>query len=168
MHRENFRYYIRLLAMCIILQIIFLKANCQDTIRIIYIKNSIYVDCATLIYVGMYSFNYERTIFQTTQLKVNANVGVGGWYWTTISQKYKGYYSLPFSFNFLIGSGNNYFETDLGTRYTVVREGTAKNKPPFFPIINLGYRYQRQDGKGLIFRSFIGFTGIGIGIGKAF
>ncbi len=38
----------------------------------------------------------------------------------------------------------------------------------FFPIFNLGYRYQRPNGKGLIFRSFLGLSGLGIGVGKAF
>ncbi len=168
MHKRYIRYFAGLLIISSVLQISVLKTYGQDTIRIKNTKNSIQVEGATLLYVGMYSLNYERTIFRTTSLKVNANAGFGGWYWTTISQSYTGKYSFPFSFNFLIGSGNNYFETDLGTRYTAVREGSAKNKPPFFPIINLGYRYERPDGKGLIFRSFIGLTGIGIGLGKAF
>ena len=156
------------LMICTILSGICLNSISQDTMNVRRAKNSFHVDGATLLYVGMYSANYERTIFQTTMLKVNANAGIGGWYWTTISQSYKGNYSFPFSLNILLGSGNNYFETDLGARYTAVREGSSNNKPPFFPIINLGYRYQRPDGKGLIFRSFIGLTGIGIGVGKAF
>lgn len=162
------KLFIYRLLYCTILSGISLNSISQDTMIVGMTKNSIHVECATLFYIGMYSVNYERTIFQTTILKVNANAGIGGWYWTTISQSYKGNYSFPFSLNFLLGSGNNYFETDLGARYTAVRKGSAINKPPFFPIINLGYRYQRPDGKRLIFRSFIGMTGIGIGIGKAF
>jgi len=162
------KFFIYRLIFCTILSGISLNSISQDTISVRMAKNSIHAEGATLFYVGMYSVNYERTIFQTTILKVNANAGIGGWYWTTISQSYKGNYSFPVSFNFLLGSGNNYFETDLGARYTAVRKGSANSKPPFFPIINLGYRYQRPDGAGLIFRSFIGLTGIGIGLGKAF
>ncbi|MCX6238141.1 MAG: hypothetical protein NTY07_11405 [Bacteroidia bacterium] len=93
--------------------------------------------------------------------------GVGGWYFITISKNYYGY-SMPLYFSFLIGSRNNYFETDLGVRYTAFSKRSLKDISPLFSILNLGYRYQRQDGKGLMFRSFIGSEGIGIGIGKAF
>jgi hypothetical protein len=71
-------------------------------------------------------------------------------------------------FSSLIGSGNNYFEIDLGARYTFLREGSDKATSPYFPVLNIGYRYQRPDGKGLIFRSFLGLSGVGLGIGKAF
>jgi len=67
-----------------------------------------------------------------------------------------------------MGSGNNYFETDWGIRYTSFSNRSDNGRFAFFPIFNLGYRHQKPDGKGLIFRSFIGLSGIGIGVGKAF
>ncbi|MBN1253580.1 MAG: hypothetical protein JXA16_15685 [Bacteroidales bacterium] len=44
----------------------------------------------------------------------------------------------------------------------------AKKYTPFYPIVNLGYRYQKLNGKGLLFRVFVGSSGIGIGLGKVF
>jgi len=167
MHKGKSKYLVGQLTILIILLISSLNTYGQDTISIKNTKNSIQLDCATLVYVGMYSINYERTILQSGHFKMLVNAGVGGWYLTTISQWYTGY-SIPFSLNYLIGSGNNYFETDFGIRYTAFSERSDKDISPFFPIFNLGYRYQRPNGKGLIFRSFIGLSGIGIGIGKAF
>jgi len=167
MQKGKITYFIRLLTICIILQFNLLKTNGQDTLKIKYPKNSIHVDCASLLYIGMYSVNYEKAVFQTAHSKIFANVGIGGWYRTTISIWYRGY-SIPLSLNFLIGTGNSHFETDLGIRYTEFSKWSAKDSSPFFPIFNLGYRYQRPDGKGLLFRTFIGLSGVGIGLGKAF
>jgi hypothetical protein len=84
-----------------------------------------------------------------------------------LPEQYSGF-SIPVSFNFIEGSGNNHFEADLGARYTFYSKESDKDRSPYFPVINFGYRYQRPDGKGLIFRAFIGYSGIGIGVGKAF
>jgi hypothetical protein len=167
MQKEKSKYFVGQLTICIILLIGSLTTYGQDTISVKNTKNSIQLDCAMLVYVGMYSINYERTILQSGHFKMLVNAGVGGWYLTTISQWYSGL-SVPFSLNYLIGSGNNYFETDMGVRFTKFSERSDKDKSPFFPIFNLGYRYQRPNGKGLIFRSFFGLSGIGIGLGKAF
>ncbi len=166
MQKGKINYFFRLFTICIILQITLLKTNGQDTIKTKFTKNSIHVDGASLLYIGMYSVNYERSVFQTAHTEIFANAGIGGWYRTTISIWYRGY-SIPLSLNFLIGSGNNRFETDLGIRYTEFSKRSAKDTSPFFPILNLGYRYQRSYGKGLIFRSFFGLSGIGISLGKA-
>lgn len=130
-------------------------------------RNTIHLDGASLFYIGMYSLNYERTIFRTDHYNLSINAGFGGWYFIPISQSYYGY-SIPLSFNNLIGSGNNYFETDIGLRYIFFNDKSSNDRSPYFPVFNLGYRYQRPDGKGLIFRTFIGLSGIGIGVGKAF
>lgn len=130
-------------------------------------RNTIHVDGASLFYIGMYSLNYERTIFRTNRYNLSINAGFGGWYFIPISQSYYGY-SIPVSFNNMIGSGNNYFETDIGLRYIFFNDKSSSNRSPYFPVFNLGYRYQRPDGKGLIFRTFIGLSGLGIGVGKAF
>jgi hypothetical protein len=130
-------------------------------------ENSINLNAATLFYIGMYSMDYERSIFSSYQYKLALDAGFGGWYSTTIL-KWSSGYSIPISINSLIGSGNNYFEIDVGARYTFLREGSDKSVSPYFPVFNIGYRYQRSDGKGLIFRSFLGLSGLGLGIGKAF
>ena len=130
-------------------------------------KNSIQLDLASLKFIGMCSINYERMMLQSPYYKLSIIAGFGGWYFTNISKWYYGY-SFPISLNNILGSGNNHFETDLGLRYTILSNKSDKDKFQYFPILNLGYRYQRPDGKGIIFRTFIGLSGLGIGIGKAF
>jgi hypothetical protein len=131
------------------------------------LKNSVHLDCATAFYIGMSSLNYERTFIYSNQYKLMLNTGLGGWYFIPIPKEYYGI-SVPLSLNNLIGSGNNYFEVDFGIRYTFLNERSVDDKFQYFPIINFGYRFQRSDGNGLIFRSFIGYSGLGIGVGKAF
>jgi hypothetical protein len=86
---------------------------------------------------------------------------------TNLRQWYYGY-AIPLSINNLFGSGNHHFETDIGLRYIFFKHNSDTDRSPYFPIFNFGYRYQRPDGKGLIFRSFIGLSGLGLGVGKAF
>lgn len=167
MNNVKIKYLIIYSAIYLMLFIISIKTYGQDKYTVENPKNSIHVDAATLIYIGMYSINYERVIILSDHYKLIVDAGFGGWYFTTIS-KWNSGYSIPISINGLIGAGNNYFEIDLGARYTFLNEGSDKNLSPYFPIINFGYRYQRPDGKGLIFRSFLGLSGIGLGIGKAF
>lgn len=165
MKKKRLKYLVLYLIMCSILLLIRLNTNAQDTIK--HTKNSIFLDGSSLVYIGMYSINYEKAIFLTDHFKMLGSMGVGGWYFTTISKSYYGY-SMPLSLILLVGSGNNYFETDLGMRFTSFSKRSNNDRSPFFPILNLGYRYQKPNGKGLIFRSFIGLSGIGIGVGKAF
>jgi hypothetical protein len=156
------------LATIIFLLIIFsTEVNCQESINTIKPKNSITVDGATAVYLGMFGLNYERTIVLKDHLRLILTSGFGGWYLLPLPKQYSGF-SIPMSFNFVEGSGNNHFEADLGLRYTFYSKESDKDKSPCFPVINFGYRYQRPDGTGLIFRSFIGYSGIGIGVGKAF
>jgi len=115
----------------------------------------------------MASVNFERTIIYTNHYRLNLNSGFGGWYFVPIPREYIGL-SVPLSFNNLIGSGSNFFEADLGLRYTFLSERSNKDRFQYFPILNLGYRFQRPNGKGLLFRSFIGYSGLGIGVGKLF
>jgi hypothetical protein len=144
-----------------------LNASSQDSTRIVNRNNSIHVDVATAFYTGMYSINYERKIFEVNNFKMNIDIGVGEWYFTNISDWYSGL-SVPFYLTGLIGSNKNFFQIDVGMRYIEFSDKSDKDIYPYFPIFNLGFRFQRPDGKGLIFRSFIGFSGVGIGIGKAF
>jgi hypothetical protein len=165
MHKEWFKCLVKYSSICAIFLLSSLNTNGQDAVR--QTRNSIFLDGSSFLYIGAYSVNYERAVFLTDHFIMLGSVGTGGWYLTTISKSYYGY-SMPLSINLLVGSGNNYFETNLGVRFTSFSNQSNKDISPFFPILNLGYRYQRQNGKGLIFRSFIGLSGIGIGVGKAF
>lgn len=167
MDRKYHKISFKLLIICTLLISYNVDIYSQDTIPHKKFKNSIHLDCATALYIGMFGINYERTFLYSNHFKLILNTGFGGWYFTPIPSEYCGF-SIPININNLIGSGNNYFEADLGVRYTFLTGRSDKDKFQYFPIINLGYRYQRQDGKGLIFRSFIGYSGLGIGVGKAF
>jgi hypothetical protein len=61
-----------------------------------------------------------------------------------------------------------FFEFDLGVRYSIVDERYSNSINSFFPVGNIGYRYQNPIGKGLVFRAFIGTVGLGVSVGKAF
>jgi hypothetical protein len=143
------------------------EVNCEETISTIKPKNSITADGATAVYLGMFGLNYERTIVLKDHIRLILTTGFDGWYHLPLPKQYSGF-SIPMSFNFVEGPGNNHFEADLGVRYTFYSNESDKDKSPYFPVIYFGYRYQRLDGKGLLFRSFIGYSGIGIGAGKAF
>ncbi|MBK7712894.1 MAG: hypothetical protein IPN67_10445 [Bacteroidales bacterium] len=130
-------------------------------------KNSVYIEAASAIYIGDATLNYERAVVQGDQIKLFLNTGIGVWYLVPVPKSYSGL-SIPLRLNTLLGSGNNFFEIDAGLRYTFYNAESNDDLSPLFPILNLGYRYQRQDGKGLLFRAFIGLSGIGIGVGKSF
>ena len=167
MKKEKSKSVISYLVVSTILIICSLKINGQIAIDEKIAKNSFHFECATIKYIGMFSFNYERRIAFSSHFKMMANVGIGGWYLTDLSQWWAGP-SIPLSLNILVGSGNNYVETDFGIRHTWISKQYYSGKFSFFPIFNVGYRYQKPNGNGLIFRTFIGLTGLGIGVGKAF
>ncbi len=167
MARKTVKFLLKRVLLLILLMPCTMIANCQDTINKAIPKNAIVADGATAIYWGMASLNYERALLFNDRHRLSINAGFGGWYLVPVPREYSGL-SVPLSFNFMEGSGNNHFEADLGIRYTFYNEQSDTDRSPLFPILNFGYRYQRPDGKGLIFKAFIGYTGIGIGVGKAF
>lgn len=145
-----------------------LNSSGQDSLDYKRMKNLVHFDCATIIWTGMYAINYERAIYLSNHFKMYVNTGVGNWYLIGEAlRKYSGY-SVPMSLNGIVGAGNNHFEINIGVRYIFFEEYSPKNISPFFPLFNLGYRYQKPNGRGLTFRSYVGYSGIGIGVGKAF
>lgn len=145
-----------------------LNSSGQDSLDYKHVKNLIHFDYATIILTGMYAVNYERAIYLSNHFKMYINAGVGSWYLVGSAFKEYSGCSVPLSLNGLVGAGNNHFEINIGVRYTFFGEYSEKDRSPFFPLFNLGYRYQKLKGKGLTFRSYIGYSGLGIGIGKAF
>lgn len=129
--------------------------------------NSVQVEGATAVYIGMFSLNYERQFVLGTGVKGAISAGAGSWYFLPVIKYYHGI-SLPVSFNILIGKRNNYFEADAGLRYTFLNKHPVEDINEIFPVFNIGYRYQKSDNKGLIFRLYLGLSGVGIGIGKPF
>ena len=54
--------------------------RCQDILAFKKLRNSVYVDCATAVFIGAYSVNYESVIVNSNHYKLNLNAGFGGWY----------------------------------------------------------------------------------------
>ena len=170
MRTEISGYPVRHLIILFILVICSITGFGQDTLRAKYAENSIQVDASTYALVGMYAFHYERTVLRSNNFIMAIDAGFGEWYFIPGLTLYEGY-SMPLTVNILLGSGRNFFEADLGARYTIFRaqtDNSVNHINPVIPEVNIGYRYQRPDGKGLIFRAFAGISGIGIGIGKSF
>jgi hypothetical protein len=168
MLKERSRHLFKQILIGSILLSIALNSSGQDSLDYKHVRNLIHFDCATILITGTYAVNYERAIYLSNHFKMYVNTGVGSWYLLGEAlQKYSGY-SVPMSLNGLVGAGNNHFEINIGVRYTFFDEYSEKERSPFFPLFNLGYRYQKLNGRGLTFRSYIGFSGIGIGVGKAF
>jgi len=166
MNKRSLTLYTIIIIFIIIVSIPW-KIYGQDTDKQINKKNYIQIEGATLKFIGMYSVTYEHLVLSLKCLNLHVSSGLGGWYFTNISEWYSGL-SIPLSLNGIIGGGNSHFEFNLGLRYRFFNENSDKDISPYYPLINIGYRYQNPNGKGLIFRTYIGYTGIGLGIGKAF
>jgi hypothetical protein len=143
-------------------------------------KNTISVSGSDLILVGSVSVNYERLLYKyQDQTKLLLSAGYGTWYFLG-DYAYTGTI-LPVSLNVLIGPLNNHCEMNIGIAFlfnetaTVYGFGYDPDGDTTVPskiqgsifICNIGYRYQKPQG-GILFRTYIGFQGIGIGLGYAF
>lgn len=70
--------------------------------------------------------------------------------------------------NMLTGKSHNHFEMNGGVFIASSdNHDTGIRQVTIFPLIDLGYRYQKPEG-GLIFKAKAGFLGVGLGIGYAF
>lgn len=150
----------------------FFSIAASSQLQVNQVKNSIHVDAASIYIIGMYSINYERLIYQWRSTKIYVNAGLGGYYELVktegISSRILDGKSAILSAVFLLGGRNHHFETSLGGRYIFFDQDWEKEHAPFKPEINVGYRFQRHDDRGLLFKFFVGSTGIGVGLGKAF
>lgn len=72
------------------------------------------------------------------------------------------------TFSMFTGKRNHHFDTKLGFSYTPIRlysmSGWYDYAPTWMPVITLGYRFQRPDGR-TFFRAGISPGGIGVGWG---
>ena len=155
---------------CFSLFLIFLLitsiANGQLRRRGIYTKNALLPEISFLRYQGIASLNYERVLYYSDGFSFTGTTGIGAFYSSLNAGKYNGF-SVPVSLNGIIGGGDNHFEASLGARYTF-GSNINKDASQFYPLFNIGYRYQKSSGKGLIYRVFVGTNGIGAGVGKGF
>jgi hypothetical protein len=119
---------------------------------------------------GMISMDYERNLLYVNLFKLNLEGTYGKYYQIYTKEAFQSlpsFHSLTSSINSLIGKNSHFFEIGLGFRYSFINDYYESIKPSF-PVLNIGYRYQNPYGKGLVFRTFLGTTGLGISIGKAF
>ena len=148
----------------IIIQLFSLLLNGQNSTDSLY-KNTIYVDGSNLIITGSYSVNYERVLYHADNLVSNINVGFGRWYLLTHEHPETAT-TIPLSLNLLLGN-KKFIEVDVGYRIIFVENPNTFKKIDKYAIFNIGYRY--QDFKSdLLFRVYIGITGIGLSVGKCF
>ncbi|MDG1849987.1 MAG: hypothetical protein P8I82_05825 [Flavobacteriales bacterium] len=66
----------------------------------------------------------------------------------------------------LTGSNKHHFELVCGAFMGISDVSTSKDTF-ILPVVDVGYRYQKP-GTSFIFRSKVGFLGLGIGLGHAF
>jgi len=119
---------------------------------------------------GMISIDYERNLLYSNYFKLNVEGTYGKYYQTYTKDAFQSlpsFHSITSSINSLVGKKSHSFEFSLGARYSIINNDYYENINPLFPVLNIGYRYQNPYGKGLVFRTFLGTTGIGLSIGKA-
>lgn len=145
------------------------EAICQD-IGVKRAKNAILINGANAYFMGMYSFEYERNVFKKGKFETLLRIGYGGWYYIEYGIFSNIIYgkSIITSVNALIGKNSHKFEFNIGVRYIFLEDWETQKVNQYRSILNIGYRYQNPEGKGLIFRAYLGETGIGIAVGKAF
>lgn len=146
------------------------KAICQN-IEVSRKKNSFLISGASSIMLnGMYSFDYERNVYKIGKLETSLRIGYGEWYFIdygVFSNLINGN-SINTSIIGLLGESSHKFEFNIGVRYIFLEQWEKERISQYLPILNIGYRYQNPFGKGLILRAYIGDTGLGIAVGKAF
>ncbi len=150
----------------------FIKINAQ-TDSLFFKKNLIKLSASVLPELILdYSLDYERNILNKKILKINFGATVGQCF--IICNKDVVFHtvcdllSFTSSFNSLIGKKSHFFEINAGVRYSILDGKYNTPLEQWFPVLNIGYRYQNYKGKGLVFRTFVGLMGIGISVGKSF
>ncbi len=132
-------------------------------------SNVIYVDGSALFIpwenfwtfgLAYVSATYDRRIYinpkQSFQLLIKSGVGLYSF----------GVLGPQLGLSMLTGKNNHHFEMGAGAFIGLWEIGYGATLGAF-PLINLGYRFQKPEG-GLIWKVKAGTTGIGAGVGWAF
>ena len=130
-------------------------------------KNAVSFD-ASLLFLYVYgsiggSFNYDHILIKNKENSQFLGVGTGIGYYLTGGEN-DGIHGvqIPLKLIYLIGGKSSYFETNLGARLIFFDKKIYE-----YPIINIGYRYQRPK-EGLFFKALLGTDGFTLGLGYAF
>jgi hypothetical protein len=135
----------------------YLKAQITEDVKLS--KVNLYAD-AGLHIAAQASINLEGQIYSGKKTTWYGRAGVGT---AGVIFGSSGPGGLA-AITMLTGKGNNHFEMNGGA---FIGKGTYYRDVFVFPLLDLGYRYQKPAG-GFIFRAKAGFLGIGIGLGYAF
>ncbi len=134
-------------------------------------KNSITIGWSGWIYadgqisqllLGIYSpLSYDRKVWtnRTNAFSVRARGGVG--------ILFQGVIGTEVVATGLLGKRNHQLLLDMGLFISVWELGYGLSPGIPYPLVNLGYRYQRPQG-GFVWRAHVGTTGLGLGAGWAF
>jgi hypothetical protein len=149
------------------------KGYCQE--GLLKPPRAVSVEVSTLsALLTMYNVNYDAR-FRKRPDGFGYHVGIGLAN-TTASMMLM----VPMEVNYITGRGPNYFEAGLGFTFAKVPksfindDNTREVLFPFTPLI--GYRYQSNNTKGVLFRVFASpwimmgqrFTNIGVSLGYKF
>ena len=161
---------IKQILLLLIASLICLNSICQG--REILKRNLIKGSVATSgILNGMVSIDFERNLVFKDFFKLNIEGTYGKYYQihTKVAfQSYPTFNSLTSCINSLIGKKSHFLEISTGVRYSIIKVDYYDDIKPFFPVVNIGYRFQNYYKTGLIFRTFLGTTGLGLSLGIAF
>jgi len=128
-------------------------------------KFNVHIDFGTLLYTNSASVNLERHLVSSysgkTHLYARAGYGYAG------LASYAGGKGGLGALTLLTGSNKHHFELVCGVFMGNDSDYSTSNDFFALPIVDVGYRYQKP-GRSFIFRSKVGFLGLGIGLGYAF
>jgi hypothetical protein len=147
----------------------------QDTIgqdRVDIKRNLIKGTFATSgILNGMISIDFERNLVFSDIYKLNLEGTYGKYYQIHVKEAFQSYptfNSITSCINSLVGRKSHFLEISTGVRYSIIKVDYYDDIKPFFPVLNIGYRFQNYYKTGLIFRAFLGTTGFGMSTGITF
>ena len=129
-------------------------------------KNNVYAEA----HLGLFTqgvMNYERLFSSGDKVNWYSRLGAG-WGFNGIGGLFESRYGVGGlgAITMITGKRDGHFELNMGA-FIGDENGPSDRGKFLFPILNIGYRYQKPIG-GFIFRANAGFPSLGISFGYAF
>ena len=145
-----------------------ISVSAQYRYRAGQIKNGIILEVESFFTYNSASINYERNLIavDNNSFILNLRGGFGG-YQGIGGKFHENGIGIKLSLNPLFRNERNYFETNFGFTLAYGQSPITSSSDRIlfiYPIVNLGYRKQKQR----IFRIYVGSLGLGIGFGQRF
>jgi hypothetical protein len=151
----------------VIMTILAVGVNGQEAAGWPTSSSSVSLNVGTLLIVTPIGVTYDH-LWHMKKTHLGLSTGVLTSFYDGSNSMVLGFYA---AFVFLAGTRDHHFEWRLGGSYHPIYlypdAGSSFEEIPFMPVIVLGYRYQRPQGK-TFFRASAGTGGIGLGIGFVF